>query len=101
MTYIKIKIRVFGHAQWVKFAGGHKLSLVYLNGIIKSSSQNNPGTLCMIQTKLALISFIQQLRDDKNNLYQYLAYVYVSKLGTDAAFMYCCGLKHSETKIPS
>ena len=30
----------------------------------------------MIQTKLALISFIQQLRDEENNLYQYLAYVY-------------------------
>ena len=30
----------------------------------------------MIQTKLALISFIQQLRDDENNLYQYLAYVW-------------------------
>ena len=75
MTYRKIKIRVFGHAQWVQFAGGHKLSLVYLNGIIKSSSQTNPGTLCIIQTKLALISFIQQLRDDENNLYQYLAYV--------------------------
>ena len=30
----------------------------------------------MIQTKLALISFIQQLRDEENNLYQYLAYVH-------------------------
>ena len=59
----------------MQFAGGHNLSLIYLNGTIKSSFQNNPGTPCMIQTKLALISFIQQLRDDENNLYQYLAYV--------------------------
>ena len=26
---------------------------------------------------------------------------HVSKLGTDAAFMYCRGLRHSENKIPS
>ena len=32
---------------------------------------------------------------------QILQSKHVSKLGTDAAFMYCRGLRHSETKIPS